>query len=117
MPHFTIQISPNGALLNALIGVSQERENALKTANQDVPIFMPVRALIDTGASATCVDPSVLQNLRLTPTGNTTVNTPSTGNQPVSVDQYDVSLVVPPAGRNEIPLVISNLTSDLCRIA
>ena len=108
MPHFTLQISPQGALLAAGIGISEARRTALKDAGQTIPKIVPIQAIIDTGASATCVDPSVVQTLNLTPTGNAPVVTPSTGNQPVNADQYDVSLIVP-AGQNQVPFYIANL--------
>ena len=109
MPHFTLQISPQGALLNALIGVSRARRSALDAAGQTIPNMVPIQALVDTGASATCMDPSVLKTLTLTPTGSATVNTPTTGGYPVVADQYDVSILVPPAGANQVPLFIDNL--------
>jgi Aspartyl protease len=83
--------------VNAIIGVSQARRNALIAANQAVPNGVPVLGLIDTGASCTCVDPSVLNALNLTPTGSASVNTPTTGAQPAVADQYDVGLVIPSA--------------------
>jgi hypothetical protein len=63
---------------------------------------IPVRALVDTGASNTCIDPSVLigQNpagLALTPTGTVSMTTPSTGTTPHIADQYDVALLIPHA--------------------
>ena len=64
---------------------------------------------MDTGASGTCVDPSVLQGLGLTATGKVSVNTPSTGSQPHEADQYDISLVVPGAVPTHLPLTIGNL--------
>lgn len=109
MPHFTLQISPQGPLLNAMIGVSAARQIALSTAGQPTPSLVPIRALVDTGASASCADPSVLTSLNLTPTGSATVNTPSTGNRPVNADQYDISLIVPAAAANQTPLVVSTL--------
>ena len=109
MPHFSLQISPKGALLLAFIGVSIPRRDALKVAGQTVPDVVQIQALIDTGASATCLDPSVLKTLDLTPTGSTTIETPSTEGKPVIVDQYDVSLIVPPADLTQIPLIVSTL--------
>ncbi len=110
MPHFTLPLSPQGALLNAGIGVSEARRGALTAAGQTVPNVMPIQAVIDTGASSTCVDPSVLQNhLNLTPTGNAPVVTPTTGNQPVNADQYDISLIVPAASQNQLPFYRANL--------
>lgn len=109
MPHFSLQISQKGPLLLAYIGVSVPRREALKASGQAVPDLVQIQALIDTGASATCLDPSVLKNLNLTPTGSTTIETPSTEGKPVTVDQYDVSFLVPPADISQIPLVIDTI--------
>lgn len=110
MPHFTLQITQEGTLLTAFIGVSQSRGAALQQAGQPVPNAVQVRALVDTGASITAVDPSVLQHqLSLAPTGSTTVNTPSTGSQPMVADQYDVSLIVPAAAVHQVPLYVNTL--------
>ena len=109
MPYFTLQLSPQGPLLNAFIGVSEARRGALTAAGLPIPSAVHIRALIDTGASNTCADPSVLQTLGLTPTGVVTVNTPSTGSQPHNADQYDVSLIVPGSGPTHAPLIVNNL--------
>ena len=96
MPYFTRQVSPPNAslIVVATIGVSQARRTALIAAGQQVPNGIVVQGLIDTGASNTCVDPAVLTSLNLTPTGNTQLNTPSTGGQPVVAPTYDVSLTI-----------------------
>lgn len=107
MPHFTLQVSSNGPVLTAVVAASQARAAALKAAGQPIPTPVPIRALIDTGASCTCVDPSVLKTLNLTPTGSVSVNTPSTGASPHTADQYDVALVIPPA--NGTPLVFQTI--------
>lgn len=93
MPHFTLAIDPRGGpLLTAVIGVSEPRSAALVAANQPVPAFVPVRGLVDTGASLTCVDPIILTGLGLTPSGSTLCHTPTTGAAPAPKDLYDVSL-------------------------
>jgi Aspartyl protease len=109
LPFFTLQVSPNGPLLDAFVGVSHARLTALQAHQQAVPQAVPIRALVDTGASCTCVDPSVLTALGLTPTGVAVVNTPSTGSTPHSTFQYDVSLAVPPALPTHTLLVVPNL--------
>jgi hypothetical protein len=116
VPYFTRQVAPHGGLvLTAVIGVSQPRQSALAAANQPVPSAARVEALVDTGASHSCVDPSVLSQLNLSPTGQTRINTPSTGGQPALVDQYDVSLLIltapnqQPLYRPAMPVVASEL--------
>jgi hypothetical protein len=53
--------------------------------------------LLDTGASHTCIDKSLLAPLGLTPTGQMPMHTPSTGSTPIMADLYDVMLFVPGA--------------------
>lgn len=93
----------------AYIGVSAAKADALTAAKQDIPKRIQIRAMIDTGASGTCVDPSVLKSLSLTPTGKATVNTPTTGAAPEIKDQYDVSLAIPGALATHTPLYIPTL--------
>ena len=109
MPHFTLQIVAQGPILTAVVAVSEQRAGALSSLNIPIPQPIPIRALVDTGASGTCIDPSVLRALALTPTGNTQVTTPTTGNVPVDVDQYDVAIIIPPAGGNQIPFVLGTI--------
>ena len=104
-----MQLTPAGPILTGYIGVSLAKRNALTAANQPVPNVVQIRGLVDTGASGTCVDPSVLTSLGLTPTGSVTVNTPSTGSQPHTADQYDVSLMIPGALATHAPLSVPNL--------
>jgi hypothetical protein len=94
MPHVTLQIASGGPLIDILVGVSEAREEALLRVGQVVPTPVRIRGLIDTGASCTCIDPSALQSLGLTPTGSTPMLTPSTGATAHNADQYDVSLVL-----------------------
>jgi len=95
VPHFTLQVGPNGPVLNALIGVSQARATALKAADQPIPQLVPITALVDTGASCTCLDPSIVQALSLTATGSVMINTPTTGSTPHTADQFDAGLFIP----------------------
>ena len=50
--------------------VGNARQQALQEAGQDVPPPQIIRALIDTGASISGVDPTVLKALGLTQTGD-----------------------------------------------
>jgi hypothetical protein len=114
MPHFTLQSDSNGLIIAAAVFVSQERQTALKNAGEKIPDLIQIRALIDTGASSTCVDTTVLKGLQLTPTGSSPMVTPSTGNKPVDVDQYDIGILVPPAKPNQTPLMFG--TVAVCSI-
>jgi len=94
MPHFTLQIANNGPVLVAVLNVTQSRASALAAAGQPVPPMQRLSALVDTEASCTCVDPEIIQTLGLTPTGSTTILTPSTGATGHTTDQYDASLQI-----------------------
>jgi predicted aspartyl protease len=94
VPHLTLQISPQGPIPDVAIGVSEGRRAALTAAGQPIPAFLPIRVLIDTGASCSCIDPSIITQLNITPTSVVPILTPSTSNTAVDKDQYDVSLVL-----------------------
>ena len=94
MSYITLQIGADGAIFDAYLGVSRARQDALKAASQPVPNTIKVRALLDTGASCTCVHPSFPAALGLTPSGNAELYTVSTGDDPEEFDEYDVSLLV-----------------------
>jgi hypothetical protein len=109
VPHFTLQIDAGGPILTALVTVSQARRAALQAADQPIPAASQVRALVDTGASCTCVDPSVLAGLKLTPKGSVNINTASSGGTPHAADQYDVALVIPGPVPGSTPLIFPNI--------
>ncbi len=117
MPHFTLQFGQNGPIVAAFIGVSNPKYQALLAAGATAPQPVPIQALVDTGASHTCVDPTILAVLGLTPTGTAPVHTPTTGQTPQQVNQYDVGLLIPgadvghpPLVRNPLPVLESALT-------
>lgn len=109
MPHFTLQITPAGPILGAFVAVSASRRQALADAGQPIPPLQQIRALIDTGASCTCIDPSILSALSLTPTGSVAMHTPSTAGTPVNCDQYDVGMLIPAAAPNHNPFFLPTL--------
>ena len=108
MSHFTLQFGGDGPILNAFLGVSAARRAALEAAGQPVPSYVGFRALVDTGASCSCVDPSVIAKLGITPTGTMPVHTPSTGGTPHVLNQYDVSLIIP-GPLNAAPHIVNTL--------
>jgi hypothetical protein len=86
----------------------------LLAAGQLVPNPVQIRGLLDTGASGTAIDPTVLTALGLTPTGTTLVLTPTTGNTPQPADQYDVGFLIPapngaPLFSQTLPVMASEL--------
>jgi hypothetical protein len=115
VPHFTLSVGPSGALLQAIAAVSFSRTEALRAAGQPIPNPVPIMGLVDTGASCTSIDPSVLSALNLTPTGSVLVHTPSTGTTPHDAEQFDIALVIPatpgalPLGFGTIPVISSEL--------
>ena len=95
MPHFTITLTQQAPIVVMLVGVSAARQQALTAAGQPLPAPQNIRAMIDTGASHTCIDPMVFTALGLQPTGSTPMLTPSTGPTPIDADTYDVSILIP----------------------
>ncbi len=105
MPYFTRQVFPNGSLMVvAMVGISAPRRIALQAEAMPVPNAVRIEAMIDTGASCTCIDPAILDQLGLTATGSTTVNTPTTGDSPHVVETYDVGLTIY-AATEQSPLI------------
>jgi Aspartyl protease len=95
MPTVVIPLTPEGAVVEALVGVSKPREAMLQAAGDAIPPAIPVRLLVDTGATGTCVEIGLLTPLGLTPTGSGPMHTASTAGTPVVCPQYDVSIIMP----------------------
>jgi len=66
----------------------------MQAAKIAVPQFPIAEMLIDTGASHTSIDKTILAQLGLSPTGVMPVHTPSTGDTPVNMATYDVGLLI-----------------------
>ena len=115
MPHFTLNIDPAGPLVAALVHVSEGRRAALEAGGIAVPGPRQIRALVDTGASFTSIQPEVMHALGLSPTGTVDIVTPSTGQDVHTAETYDVDFVVPKAP-NELPLLIPNLRVAACEL-
>ena len=114
MPSVSLPILPLGPMIDALVGVSEPRKDALTKASQPVPAYVRSRLLIDTGATSTCLDSSIIQQLALSPSGLVSIHTPSTNaNNAHQCQQYDVSLLFPLPAFNRlfkaIPVVETNL--------
>lgn len=65
MPHLALQVSAGGPLIDVVVAVSRARRVALEAAGQSVPNPVLIRALVDTGASCTNIDPVVFVQLGL----------------------------------------------------
>lgn len=116
MPSVNLTLSPQGPIIDLIVGVSAPRESALRAENQPVSSPIPCRLLIDTGASSTCVDSAIIRALSLSPSGATAIHTPSTGNNPAICNQYDVKLIIPHTSLSRvfpaIPVVESDFSSQ-----
>ena len=116
MPCLTFAIDQNGPLLDLLVGVSKPRLEALQKAGKAPPNPVRIKGLIDTGASCTCIDPSVIKKLNIPPTGSVGISTPSTGSNTHTCNQYDVSInLLHPElvyTINILPIVESHLSSQ-----
>ena len=87
-----LQISPQGPIVQAAVMVSMARRQALESSGLPVPDPQRIVALIDTGASISGVDPSVLTALNLSATGEADIHTPSTQGSPARSSTYDVQI-------------------------
>ncbi len=115
MPGLTTNISPAGPIIPLAVMISAPRRQAIVASGGQIPPAVKVSGLLDTGASCTCIDPSVIQQLGIPPSGVTSIVTPSTGINPVVCDQFDVSLaLLLDKGRlhviDTLPVIQSNLS-------
>lgn len=93
MPHLSLDIEARGGpLIEVFVGISDGAKAQLDAARQPVPALQVARALIDTGASGSVVDPSITSALGLSPVSFMGVHTPSTQGAAVQQPVYDVSI-------------------------
>ncbi len=83
----------HGAIFEAKVMASPQRVHWLKSHGQPFPSPIVIRALIDTGASSSCLDSGIVASLGLDPSGSVSVHTPSTMGVAVPKYTYDASLV------------------------
>ena len=96
MPHFTLTLSQQAPIVVMLVGAKQRSSSSSSLHCQPACLAAQnIRALVDTGASHTCIDPMVFTALGLQPTGKTPMLTPSTGSTPIEADTYDVAVIIP----------------------
>lgn len=101
MPSITVGNSQAGPILNILIGPSIQLQQVLAAAGAPVPAPINGVFLVDTGASLTVVDASIIAPLRLNPTGTVMCHTPSTAGIAVPMYQYDLMIFMPGAVHNQ----------------
>lgn len=88
-------VGSNGLLVDANVGVSGPRREAMYKAGVAIPPAVHATFIIDTGADSTMVDSSLMLALGLTPTGQTRVLSSTAGGVPVPCDVYDISVEIP----------------------
>jgi hypothetical protein len=88
------RIEAQGPFLMATAMASHQHVSLLKQANRPAPPPITIRGLIDTGASCSAIDSTIVVGLGLIQTGRSLLHTPTTGSAYVERDQYDVSLLL-----------------------
>lgn len=80
---------------------SWPRQQALKASGAILPAHTSGTFLVDTGASNTVIDTTIIAPLGLTPTGAVMCHTPSTGQVAQAFNQFDVMIVIPGPGTSQ----------------
>jgi hypothetical protein len=95
MSLITIDIGPEGALVEVVVSVFAARLDALKRTGMPVPPPRTIKAQIDTGTYRSGFDPRVFSSLGLwEPIDTENIRTPSTGEAPHPAPVYYVSLTL-----------------------
>lgn len=96
MPSFTTQV-PNlhgvGPVVEVRLAVGTIIEEVLRQNNQAIPTPLPVLSMIDTGATGTVIQESLINQLNLNPVGATLITTPSSTN--VQCYEYLMRILFP----------------------
>jgi hypothetical protein len=94
MTNISLMIGANGAIVPALVSVSQPQRTAMNTLGMPIPQPAVCGLLLDTGASLTAIDNTIIVNQGLVPTGLIFVNTAG-GALPVPALTYAIGLLLP----------------------
>lgn len=113
MPLLNEVITAEGPIINMVVATSEPRSRALRHAGLPIPEQLTIPAMLDTGASTTCISMVVVQALGLSPTGSALTHTPSTGLTPASVDMYDVAIAITNPEVRVISMTLPVLGIDL----
>jgi predicted aspartyl protease len=95
MPFITPTLSQEGPVVEIWVSISHPHKELLRSKQKEIPGYVRTKLLIDTGASNTCIDASVLSRLPLISKGQTEMHTPSTEGTPHAANVYDVGLMIP----------------------
>ena len=109
---FTSRIDPDGCLVDALVGLSWPVVQKLRAAGNPVPAPVAVRALLDSGAEITCIEPQALAplvqaGLRLGI--HVLANVPALSGLTLAGQYYASLTIVHPCGNPQANLVLRNL--------
>jgi hypothetical protein len=116
MPHLNFDLSADGMVLQAMIGLNGPDTTALARSGQPIPRPVQVRALLDPGSDRTAAAPSVFQQLGL---GPFIYGTSQTAGGSFQVNLFRVSLTISGPGVTAGPtlvqpdLLVSELTVPL----
>jgi Aspartyl protease len=106
MPILTLPIAVEGPLVEVLVGLTPADLRALRQAGQTPPPEQRLRALIDTGASQSCIDFGCVTALGLVPAGQLSLLIPSVGGGSQTYDLHTVSVtLLHPQANYYLPVV------------
>ena len=109
MPILRGTVEAEGALVDVLFGWSATAVGQLRARLRPIPQAITARALLDTGAEVSCLDPSLVQALGLPWRGPTPAIVPAAGGLTFR-PQHDIALtVLHPSGSARDNLVIGDL--------
>src|SRR5690348_14131323 len=101
MPTFNVPIGSDGVLLDVLVGLSAPDVQALRNAGRPVPAPLLARALVDTGANVSCIDPRLAAPLTaagIMPSRLVLANVPALGGVGTAAEYVVTWQVVHPSG-------------------
>jgi hypothetical protein len=81
-------------IVDLYASVSRPRAESMAEAGEGSPLPVPVRALVDKGASRSVVQASISEALGLDPVGVQSLHTASTGGMPKELNVYAINLFV-----------------------
>jgi hypothetical protein len=114
MPFLNASIQEDGLIVTVGIALSTARAEVLKKAGGSPVPPIWVTALLDTGASCSVVDSSVVRSLNLVRAGTIEGHTPSSVNPFQTFDLYDVCLAF---AKPQVKIMSMNLAVAEARLA
>jgi hypothetical protein len=96
VPVLSLPITLNGAIVDVGVGHSRSHRGRLRTAGAPIPAAVSLRALIDTGADNSSVEPDVIAQLGLPLAALGLANAPAvSGLGPVAYHEADLAVLNP----------------------